>query len=73
VVPVVERMCLVLAALVALWFTWFHGIIVRANVAAPPRLSVAPVAIWAASMVVLAVAWPVVLRLRAGRASRSGS
>src|SRR5262249_6188582 len=57
----VERACFAMAAFVALWMTWFHELILRANAVTPPRLEAWPITLWVGAELLAALVFAVYL------------
>jgi hypothetical protein len=64
VMPVVDAGTFGLAGVIALWFTGFHFIIVRANETSPPTREVWPLLVWVLALLVAVGAGALVLHRR---------
>ena len=62
--PFVDRVPLFMAGAIALWFTAFHFIIVRANETAPPSRETWPVLVWTLALLVAMAIGALILHRR---------
>jgi hypothetical protein len=70
ILPIVDRTAFMLAVAVALWFTWFHFIIVNANRSSPPSLAMAPITVWVLAFLGFVAVCAVTTRVQLARATR---
>src|SRR5262245_19117038 len=64
VIPIVDAGAFGLGGLIALWFTAFHFIIVRANETSPPTRETWPVLVWTLAFLVVVAAGTLALHWR---------
>jgi hypothetical protein len=62
--PVVDSVPLLMAGMIALWFTAFHFIIVRANETSPPTRETWPVLLWTLALLVAVAIGALILHRR---------